>query len=297
MRRLVVFRPLLRSCSLLAVLLAVLPLTIPAAPVVAAGVTPHELLGLLEVREEEAPLRYSRSSFRHWVDADGDCQDTRVEVLAREDLAASHRGCRVVTGRWVSWLDGRTVTSSRSLDVDHLVALKEAWDSGAHSWTAAEREAFANDLGYEWSLRAVSASSNRSKSDRDPAEWLPTASVRCEYVSRWMAVKYRWGLSVDARERSALVAVIDGVCGPRTLTLPARVAPAGGRRAPASPVVDASPVTSPDPVPGSPGSASSPVTVTPGAFCAPEGATGSSARGVRYTCKRSETDPRNRWRR
>jgi len=165
------------------------------------------LLERLTVAPERLDASYRRSSFKHWVDADRDCQDTRAEVLAAEDLSGSPLGCRVVSGRWVSWLDGRTFTSARSLDVDHLVALKEAWRSGAADWDASRREAFANDLGYEWSLAAVSASSNRSKSDRDPARWLPAGPVRCEYALRWVAVKFRWGLAVDARERSALQGV------------------------------------------------------------------------------------------
>jgi hypothetical protein len=292
-RPLLPVRRLLRSGALVVSLLALLPLAVPAEPAVATVSTPRELLGLLEVREE-VTLRYSRSSFRHWVDADKDCQDSRVEVLVREDLSASRHGCRAVTGRWVSWLDGRTFTSSRVLDVDHLVALKEAWGSGAYGWTAAEREAFANDLGYEWALRAVSASSNRSKSDRDPSEWLPMPSIRCEYVSRWMAVKYRWGLSVDSRERAALVSVIDGDCGSRTLVLPARARPSAARPVPAAPGTGVPPTVS---TVVTPGSSDAVVTVTPGAFCSPPGATGSSARGVLYTCKRSETDTRNRWRR
>jgi hypothetical protein len=67
-----------------------------------------------------------------------------------------------------------------------MVAFKEAWDSGAHGWSANRRRAFANDLGDPRSLRAVSASSNRSKSDRDPAEWLPPVKgFHCAYATQW----------------------------------------------------------------------------------------------------------------
>lgn len=267
-----------------------------------SSISNSELLARLEVRPEVTSPRYERSAFRHWVDADGDCQDTRVEVLIREDRAGSRHGCRVATGTWVSWLDGRTATASRGLDVDHLVALAEAWGSGAHAWTSSTREAFANDLGYEWSLRAVTASVNRSKSDRDPAEWLPAASVRCKYVSRWMAVKYRWRLSVDPLERSAILRILEGPCGAASVVLPAL--------APGLPAEGARPVTSPLPIPSAPATpaelipptgSSEPVEsskpVTPGAFCAPAGATGRSAKGVAYVCRSSDTDPRNRWRR
>ena len=268
-----------------------------------SSISNSELLARLEVRAEVTSPRYERSAFRHWVDADGDCQDTRVEVLVREDRAGSRHGCRATTGTWVSWLDGRTSTASRGLDVDHLVALAEAWGSGAYAWTWSTREAFANDLGYEWSLRAVTASVNRSKSDRDPAGWLPAAAVRCEYVSRWMAVKYRWGLSVDPAERSAILRILEGSCGGASVVLPAL--------APGLPAEGVRPVTSPLPIPSAPATpAPSPATpaestppaesskpVTPGAFCAPAGATGVSAKGVVYVCRTSDTDTRNRWRR
>lgn len=106
--------------------------------------------------------------------------------------------------------DGLTFTDPSDLDIDHVVALAEAWDSGAYAWDSARRRAFANDLGVSWSLIAVSASSNRSKSDKDPAEWLPTsASVRCQYLGDWVAVKARWGLAVDDAERSALAGAAD----------------------------------------------------------------------------------------
>lgn len=275
---------------------------------VPATVSNTELLALLEVRPETTSPSYERSFFRHWVDGDNDCQDTRVEVLAREDRSGARHSCRIVSGSWSSWLDGRTFTSARLLDVDHLVALKEAWGSGAHAWTSSERDAFANDLGYEWSLRAVSASSNRSKSDRDPAEWLPMPSVRCEYVSRWMVVKYRWGLAIDMRERAAILAVLDTGCGARVAALPPRVPVTGGSPTPPASSVPSSgpaPVASPQTTQTthvvSPPDASSVPTaerpVHPGAFCAPAGATGMSAKGVSYVCRSSETDPRNRWRR
>ncbi|MGH3467999.1 MAG: HNH endonuclease family protein [Thermocrispum sp.] len=108
-------------------------------------------------------------------------------------------------GRWESYYDGETVTDSSDLDIDHVIALAEAWDSGASSWSTQRREAFANDLGAEQSLVAVTASSNRSKSDRDPAEWLPPAETAlCTYTTAWVATKLRWDLAVDAGEQATL---------------------------------------------------------------------------------------------
>lgn len=147
---------------------------------------------------------YERSKFRLWVDADGDCLDTRDEVLAAESLVRVH-GCDIQSGRWRSYYDGVLTRSSTTFDIDHLVPLAEAWDSGARGWSAGTRERYANDLGDPRALAAVTASSNRSKSDQDPAEWMP-ALAKCRYVRQWVAVKLRWSLKMDPAEKRSLLA-------------------------------------------------------------------------------------------
>ena len=156
----------------------------------------------------ETRAGYDRARFNHWIDADGDCRDTRDEVLANESLVAV-RGCDIQSGKWRSWYDGAVTRDSTSFDVDHMVPLAEAWDSGAKRWTADTRTRFANDLGDGRSLVAVSASSNRSKSDRDPAEWLPHFG-KCMYVRHWVAVKIRWRLKVNTVEKQALTRIASG---------------------------------------------------------------------------------------
>ena len=146
---------------------------------------------------------YARAKFRHWVDANHDCQDSRDEVLAAESLVRV-RGCDIRTGKWRSYYDGVTTRASTGFDIDHLVPLAEAWDSGARRWTAGTRQRYANDLGDARSLVAVTASSNRSKSDRDPAGWMPR-NGKCTYVRQWVAVKTRWALKVNPVERRALL--------------------------------------------------------------------------------------------
>jgi hypothetical protein len=117
---------------------------------------------------------YQRTSFKHW-----------------------NAGQKPTDARWL--------TSASALDVDHMVPLAEAWDSGASQWTAERREAYANDLAVHPSLVGVSAASNRSKADQDPAEWLPPAvEVTCRYTAEWIATKLRWGLTADAAELEAL---------------------------------------------------------------------------------------------
>lgn len=150
---------------------------------------------------------YNRNAFKHWIDGDGDGCHARAEVLLRDAAVAPTRSgrCTLTGGRWVSWYDGAAVEGPRGVDIDHMVPLAEAWDSGASGWPAERRERYANDLGDRRALQAVSARSNRSKADRDPADWMPPAAgAGCRYVAEWVAVKHRWGLAVDDRELGAL---------------------------------------------------------------------------------------------
>ena len=167
----------------------------------------------------ETPAGYDRDLFEHWVDADGDCQDTREEVLLAES-AVPISGCTVTTGEWLSWYDGETWTLASDVDIDHMVPLKEAWDSGARAWDDQTRELYANDLGDPRSLAAVTDNVNQSKGERDVAEWLPELRV-CQYVRHWTVVKLRWGLTVDAAERSALVDLARGCRNQRLTFQPA----------------------------------------------------------------------------
>jgi hypothetical protein len=177
----------------------------PPAADAASKVSAKTLLKKLPVKSERN-RGYSRAKFKHWIDADRDSCDTREEVLIAESKtrARTGSGCRVVKGKWVSVYDGKRTRNSSKFDVDHRVPLAESWGSGAKSWNSSTRKRFANDLGYAPSLIAVSASSNRSKGARDPSEWMPKASNRCQYASQWVAVKYRWRLSVDKPEKRAL---------------------------------------------------------------------------------------------
>lgn len=176
---------------------------------------------------------YSRDYFNAWIDADGDGCNTRAEVLMMESLTAvTTRGsCTVSTGQWVSVYDGVTLADASGLDIDHFVPLNEAWGSGAYAWDSATRVNFGNDLGYGPSLVAVTASSNRSKSDKDPAQWMPEShGYFCDYAATWVAVKWRWSLTVDSLERMTLQSVLNGcsdvsISTPDKATVTAGVAP------------------------------------------------------------------------
>ena len=123
------------------------------------------------------------------------------------------RGCKVMAGLWFGLYTGRTFTNPRALDIDHLVPLKEAHQSGAHAWSRERRRAYANDLDNPGHLIAVHAGTNRAKGYKDPAEWLPpNEAFRCAYVLAWRAVKRKWGLSMDAAEAAVVARVLAAGC-------------------------------------------------------------------------------------
>ncbi|GGR49712.1 hypothetical protein J2S40_000172 [Nocardioides luteus] len=188
----------------------------------------NEAIAKLPVAEEVGS-GYEREKFKHWVDADGDCQDTRVEVLFEEARKKARGKCEVTRGEWVSVYDATTVKRAGGLDIDHMVPLKESWESGADAWDDEEREAYANDLGDPRALVAVTAASNRSKSDQDPADWMPDdTSYHCTYVSDWVAVKIRWSLFVDPAEKAALEDVAAGCDNPEITVRLAQSGPPPG---------------------------------------------------------------------
>jgi hypothetical protein len=155
----------------------------------------------------EVRTGYQRSLFPLWIDADGDGCNTRYEVLIAEATTtpAVGAGCTLSGGRWFSYYDNATWTNPADLDIDHLVPLAEAWDSGARNWTTAQRRGYANDLGDSRDLVAVTDNVNQAKGDQDPASWLPPlTAARCRYTAEWVAVKLRWRLTVDPTEKTAL---------------------------------------------------------------------------------------------
>lgn len=173
----------------------------PATPATPAGDRALAAIGQLVVAPEGSPDGYDRDLFGTWIDADRDGCDTRCEVLKRSrrlDLPG------LPSGGWLSAYDGYSTPDPSELDIDHLVPLAEVWQSGGAAWDGARRRAFANDLS-SGELLPVTAASNRSKGERDPAEWQPSnRDAWCTYVTDWAEVKVAWGLTADPAEVRAL---------------------------------------------------------------------------------------------
>ncbi|MFI0243097.1 HNH endonuclease family protein [Streptomyces sp. NPDC016845] len=192
------------------------PPTAPAAHAPARTSSPADpvhlpLLAAVE-RLSVAPEHrdgYQRGLYKHWnrgLDPHDGC-NTRKEVIIAEAAEAPHitAGCKLTGGTWHSAYDHATVHDAARLDVDHFVPLAEVHDSEQTPWSPARREAYANDQTSPDTLIAVTAASNRSKADKDPAQWMPTDhSYHCTYTATWVATKLRWDLAADPAEADAL---------------------------------------------------------------------------------------------
>lgn len=206
------------------------PATLPATPAEPHG--PSELsangdapilVPQLRVAEPSKGLpAYSRRDWKHWVDSDGDCQDTRAEVLIDESAAtptfATDRGCRVIAGEWAGLYTGQTFSDAGELDIDHLVPLKNAHLSGGWQWDAERKEDYANSMEADYHLVAVYKRENRAKGARGPEEWQPPEeSYHCLYALQWIGVKAAWELTATAAEWAALEGMLSKCPAPTSV--------------------------------------------------------------------------------
>ncbi|WP_158299779.1 proprotein convertase P-domain-containing protein [Glycomyces paridis] len=175
--------------------------------------TAQSELNGLTVAAESHGSSYDRDLFPHWVSVGGGCT-ARQYVLKRDGSnVVTGSDCQPDSGSWQSDFDNVWTSTVSNATIDHVVALSEAWASGAWSWTTAQRQAFANDINSP-QLWIATTSANSSKSDYDPAEWMPSnASVRCDYVKAWIHVKSLYDLTVDSAEKSALQSHLTNYCG------------------------------------------------------------------------------------
>ena len=255
---------------------------------------------------------YVRALFEHWRDIDGDGCDAREQVLKRDSVTLPQvdpYSCKVIAGDWVSPYDGARWSDPTDIDIDHVVALKEAWDSGAWAWSSATKKAYANDTSDKRTLLAVTDNVNQRKSDKDPSNWTPPLkSYLCTYLGNWISVKARWGLSMDKSEWGRIKNLLNSSCAglviapwsaaPQSsaiVTTPVATSPATTSTATAT-TAKSTPTTTN--VPAQVG-----VSVYPGAWCKPEGATAMYTNGKSYVCAKTNasgvaySDGRARWRR
>ena len=176
-----------------------------------------EELRVIEKGSESVP-QYSRDQFgQRWADVDRNGCDTRNDVLKRDlhdlQMKRSSPQCVVVagvlddpyTGRQIDFQRGED--SSEAVQIDHVVALANAWKSGAWQWDAARRQDFAND---PFNLLAVDGAANQDKGASSADQWLPSNSAyQCAYVQRQIAVKSSWGLGVSRAEKKAMTSVLE----------------------------------------------------------------------------------------
>ena len=186
------------------------PTASAALPTPVSAATARTYLASLTVATESR-TGYSRDLFPTWITISGTC-NTREYILKRDGSnVTTDSACAATGGSWYSVYDGATWTAASDVDIDHLVPLAEAWDSGASAWTTAQRQAFANDVTRP-QLLAVTDNVNQSKGDKDPAEWKPPlTSFYCTYARAWIQVKWYYSLTVDSAEKSALTGML-GTC-------------------------------------------------------------------------------------
>ena len=196
---------------------------LPVEPTVALSAPSGELAELLAMLDElpvaqrGSGVKYDRDDWRHWVDADRDCQNTRAEVLITESAGpvsfapnADGEECRVTGGQWRGPWSGELFTDAGDVDIDHHVPLGHAHEAGAWNWDRERKRAYANDLDHPASLQATSKLVNRTKGKQPPDRWRPDETAGwCRYAADWIAVKANWRLTVTDSEAKALREMLD----------------------------------------------------------------------------------------
>ncbi|WP_100644054.1 HNH endonuclease family protein [Alteromonas facilis] len=146
---------------------------------------------------------YDRNDYKHWSDFDGDCQNTRQEILIStsqvEVTFTNAKACTVKTGKWYDPYTDKTWTKASDVDIDHIVPLAAAHSRGAYAWSPSLKEQFAND---PLNLIPVEDNTNQEKGAKGPADWMPpNHSYRCDYLKRYQLIMNKYGLSYHSSER------------------------------------------------------------------------------------------------
>ena len=204
----------MRRIVVIALLLSLLPATFSQA----ATTDALTALNKLEVKGRAPKTGYTRAQFPHWSDPDRNGCDARNDILKRDltDISykAGTRDCKVIAGQLLDPFSGKVITFSTTkvvIDIDHVVALSNAWQTGAAYFDKALRTQIAND---PLNLLAVDSKLNRQKGDGDAATWLPPSkSFRCAYVARQVAVKAKYKLWVTEPEKVAITKILSSCAG------------------------------------------------------------------------------------
>lgn len=150
---------------------------------------------------DESTEPYSRDIFGNWADDNGDCQNTRHEVLIRDAVyfTLDETDCKVISGLWIDFYTGEYIYSPLDIDIDHVVPLKEIWDSGGSLMTSEQLRYIAN---YMDNLVVTTSSLNRSKGSREPHEWRfnPRILDKCRFINKWFNFKLEFSLTFDQTE-------------------------------------------------------------------------------------------------
>jgi len=198
-------------------LILTLFLASPSGDAHAVQPTVVDVIETMAVKGRAPKTGYTRAQFgTAWKDIDRNGCDTRNDILTRDLSAVIHKvdseNCVVISGILVDPYSGETinflrgVTTSSDVQIDHVVALSNAWQTGAFKFTLEKRTALAND---PLNLLAVKGRLNSQKGDGDAATWLPPKkSYRCQYVARQVAVKFKYGLWLTAPEKAAILKLL-----------------------------------------------------------------------------------------
>jgi hypothetical protein len=263
------------------------------------GALATKVLATLSVKGRAASTGYSREQFgTAWKDVDQNGCDTRDDILRRdlsgEKFRAGTKDCVVIGGTLADRYTGKSIKFTKEqaseVQIDHVVALENAWATGAGQWSKEKRTELAND---PLNLLAADGSQNESKGSGDAATWLPpNKSFRCDYVARQIAVKSKYGNWVTSAEKKAMSGVLKGCPDERIPTA-------------ASSAIDAKQSSSKSPSKSKdvgveetskPATSKNDGVETPGAYCSPEGAKAKSSGGDALTCSVKKGDERARWR-
>lgn len=152
---------------------------------------------------------YDRDAqFGDWIKPiKSSCLNTRGVVLKRDSKVEVkvNDKCTVLSGDWYDPYTNENYNDSGDIQIDHVVALKNAYMTGAHAWTNQKRCLYANFLGNNFHLLSVNGPENIRKSDKSPLEWTPpNKAFVCEYLRHWLEIKYIWQLKLTPREVTAI---------------------------------------------------------------------------------------------